>query len=164
MLGWFAETTMVAAALAVVAALAGRVRPIGPTARHVLWLAVLVKLVAPPVVSWPWAVDWRDLDWPALVCRGEATSPAPAVRARAADIRSIQTPTSPHAPDDEPAADLAMPHPPIALDAAADPTASEAWVGIEQALIAGWLVATGLLAAGQGWRILRFRRRLRMAV
>ena len=53
MLGWFAETTLVASALAAVVALAGRVRPIGPTARHILWLAVLVKLMTPPLVSWP---------------------------------------------------------------------------------------------------------------
>src|SRR5262249_15130386 len=36
------------------------------------------------------------------------------------------------------------------------------WLGA--AVIAGGLAATGLLAAGQAWRILRFRRRLRMAV
>ncbi len=64
MLGWFAETTVVAMVLAAVAAVAGRVRPIGPTARHVLWLAVLVKLMTPPLVSWPWAVPWPDLGWP----------------------------------------------------------------------------------------------------
>ena len=31
-------------------------------------------------------------------------------------------------------------------------------------MIVGWLFVTGLLAAGQAWRILRFRRRLRLAV
>src|SRR5205814_1197462 len=65
-LGWFAETTLVASGLAVVAALAGRVRSIGPTARHALWLVVLIKLVTPPLVCWPWAVAWWSLDWPLL--------------------------------------------------------------------------------------------------
>ena len=51
MLGWIVETTLVATGLAVVAALAGRLRSIGPTARHLLWLVVLVKLVTPPLVS-----------------------------------------------------------------------------------------------------------------
>ena len=62
MLGWFAETTLVASGLAVVAVLAGRLRSIGPTARHVLWLVVLIKMMTPPLVSWPWAVPWRDLE------------------------------------------------------------------------------------------------------
>ncbi len=62
MLGWFAETTLVASGLAVVAALASRLRPIGPTARHALWLVVLIKLMTPPLVSWPWAGHWGNLD------------------------------------------------------------------------------------------------------
>jgi beta-lactamase regulating signal transducer with metallopeptidase domain len=31
------------------------VRP-GPVARHALWVVVLLKLVTPPVVAWPWAL------------------------------------------------------------------------------------------------------------
>src|SRR5215211_5728758 len=54
MLWWIAETTLVAAALAAVAALAPRLRPLGPAARHALWLVVLLKLVTPPLWSWPW--------------------------------------------------------------------------------------------------------------
>src|ERR1700751_4638237 len=56
LLWWIAETTLVAAALAAVAALAPRLRPLGPAARHALWLIVLVKLMISPVVSWPWPV------------------------------------------------------------------------------------------------------------
>jgi beta-lactamase regulating signal transducer with metallopeptidase domain len=55
MLVWFVETTLVATVLASVALLAGRRFRLEPAARHALWLVVLVKLVAPPVVSWPWA-------------------------------------------------------------------------------------------------------------
>ncbi|HKI20370.1 MAG TPA: M56 family metallopeptidase, partial [Isosphaeraceae bacterium] len=65
-LWWFAETTLVAAALAVVAALAGRLRSIGPTARHALWLVVLVKLMTPPLISWPWPAPWQNLKWPTI--------------------------------------------------------------------------------------------------
>jgi beta-lactamase regulating signal transducer with metallopeptidase domain len=53
MLGWFVETTLVGAVLAFAAWLAGRSQRIGPAGRHVLWLVVLVKLLTPPVVSWP---------------------------------------------------------------------------------------------------------------
>ena len=70
MLGWFVETTLVASGLAVVAALASRLRSIGPTARHVLWLVVLVKLMTPPLVSWPWAAHWGDLNWPLALAAG----------------------------------------------------------------------------------------------
>ena len=64
MLEWIAETTLVAAGLAVVALLTGRLHSIGPTVRHLLWLVVLLKLLTPPVVSWPWATRSQTLDWP----------------------------------------------------------------------------------------------------
>ena len=48
MFAWFVETTLVALGLAIVAILASRLRSIGPTARHLLWLVVLVKLMTPP--------------------------------------------------------------------------------------------------------------------
>jgi beta-lactamase regulating signal transducer with metallopeptidase domain len=65
MLVWFAETTIVAAILAAVAIGAGRLRRIPPSARHALWLVVLIKFLTPPLVAWPWAFDWSSLDWPA---------------------------------------------------------------------------------------------------
>ena len=55
MLEWFAETTIVAAILAVVAVLACRLRPSSPSIRHALWMVVLIKLITPPLISWPWA-------------------------------------------------------------------------------------------------------------
>jgi hypothetical protein len=57
MLVWLTETTSIAAVLAVVAALAGRWLRLGPGARHALWLVVMIKLVTPPVLSWPWAAS-----------------------------------------------------------------------------------------------------------
>ena len=64
MLDWFAKTTMVATGLALVAALGSRLRSVGPAVRHALWLVVLIKLMTPPLVSWPWAISWRVVDWP----------------------------------------------------------------------------------------------------
>ena len=55
MLGWSAQTTVIAMVLAAIAILASRSRRLGPAARHVLWLVVMIKLVAPPVVNWPWS-------------------------------------------------------------------------------------------------------------
>jgi bla regulator protein BlaR1 len=57
MLVWFAETSLIAVVLAAVAIIAGRWTRLGPGARHALWLVVMIKLVTPPVVSWPWAVS-----------------------------------------------------------------------------------------------------------
>ena len=57
MLLWFAETALIAAALAAVAALVPRLRTLGPAARHALWLLVLIKLVTPPLVRSPWPVS-----------------------------------------------------------------------------------------------------------
>jgi beta-lactamase regulating signal transducer with metallopeptidase domain len=90
MLGWFAETTLVASGLAVVAALAGRLRSISPTVRHALWLVVLIKLMTPPLVSWPWAVPWWDLDWP-LLSPGSAHAAVVAVGDGVGDDRSSST-------------------------------------------------------------------------
>ena len=69
MLLWFAETTIVAAILALVAIAASRLRPIAPSVRHALWLVVLIKFITPPLVSWPWAIDWRTLEWPTASCK-----------------------------------------------------------------------------------------------
>jgi beta-lactamase regulating signal transducer with metallopeptidase domain len=33
-----------------------RWRRLGPAARHALWLLVLLKLLTPPLISWPWAL------------------------------------------------------------------------------------------------------------
>jgi beta-lactamase regulating signal transducer with metallopeptidase domain len=162
MLGWFAETTLVATALAAVAALAGRVRPIGPTARHILWLAVLVKMMTPPLVAWPWAVAWHDLQWPPLPTREEPVGRSPAVET-GDDAMPPMTPRPIAAIEDVPA-DLPIPDHPIPRHPTRGSTVHGAWMGFERTLITGWLLTTGLLATGQVWRILRFRRRLRMAV
>ncbi len=54
-LGWLVETTIVATILFGAAWLFCRTRKIGPAARHVLWLVVLIKMLAPPLVHWPWS-------------------------------------------------------------------------------------------------------------
>jgi beta-lactamase regulating signal transducer with metallopeptidase domain len=56
MLGWFVENTVVAALFAgLVALICVLARP-RPAVRHALWLVVLLKLMTPPIVSWPWTV------------------------------------------------------------------------------------------------------------
>ena len=61
MLWWLAQNTILAALLAgVVSVICRLVRP-RPAVRHALWLIVLIKLVTPPLVHWPWPPPdvWR---------------------------------------------------------------------------------------------------------
>src|SRR5438552_13689875 len=54
MLWWTVQNTIMAAILAAfVALICGLARP-RPAVRHALWLVVLVKLLTPPLVAWPW--------------------------------------------------------------------------------------------------------------
>jgi beta-lactamase regulating signal transducer with metallopeptidase domain len=183
MLGWFAETTLVASGLAVVAALAGRLRSIGPTARHALWLVVLVKLMTPPLICWPWAMPWVNLDWSFI--SPPAAHAAPVVFI---DCGSGDCPSSP-APLCEPMNHAAITRPvglgpsrigPGIAIAAAGPVESKAgqvapdapascsrageppW--LPRSLASSWVVVTLLLGVVQTQRIIRFHRRLRSAV
>lgn len=56
MLWWIGQDLAIVAALVAVVALACRVLRLRPVARHALWLIVLIKLLTPPMVVWPWAV------------------------------------------------------------------------------------------------------------
>jgi beta-lactamase regulating signal transducer with metallopeptidase domain len=63
MLWWMIQNTVVAAVLAgIVATISRWARP-SPAICHALWLAVLIKLIAPPLVYWPWTADalWQPI-------------------------------------------------------------------------------------------------------
>ena len=54
MLWWLAHNTVTASILALVVLLVCRVWTFRPSIHHALWLVVLLKLIAPPLVAWPW--------------------------------------------------------------------------------------------------------------
>ena len=56
MLWWTLQNLATALLLACLVRVACGFRRIGPVARHSLWLLVLLKLLAPPMVAWPWAI------------------------------------------------------------------------------------------------------------
>jgi beta-lactamase regulating signal transducer with metallopeptidase domain len=56
MLWWLAQNGLAAGALAALVALMCWLGRLGPAARHALWLIVLLKLVTPPVILWPYAL------------------------------------------------------------------------------------------------------------
>jgi beta-lactamase regulating signal transducer with metallopeptidase domain len=66
---WVVHNTLTAAVLAAAVALVVRIGRPSPAVRHALWLIVLVKLLLPPLVNWPWSFfDLRGnllaLVWP----------------------------------------------------------------------------------------------------
>ncbi|MHC4404798.1 MAG: M56 family metallopeptidase [Planctomycetota bacterium] len=64
MLWWLVQNTIIAAFMACVVLSICRSTRIGPAGRHFLWLVVLLKLVTPPLVFWPWSLpdlsEWLD--------------------------------------------------------------------------------------------------------
>jgi beta-lactamase regulating signal transducer with metallopeptidase domain len=186
MLGWFAETTLVASGLALVAILAGRHRSIGPTARHALWLVVLIKMMTPPLVSWPWAAPWRDVEWPITSLEVVSASANAGESNRDCD----RSPTVPRVPEPialetvaqeiEPAPSSdddaqgvlganTSPETELAVSTAPLPAKVLQFslpdaMTLKRSLVSGWLVISVILGIGQASRIIRFSRRLRGAV
>ena len=81
MLSWFAESTVLACLLAAMAYLGcsmSRLR-LGPATRHVLWLMVLIKLAAPPLVHWPWSFSFPSARFRTEITRLDDRSVRPLV-------------------------------------------------------------------------------------
>ena len=96
MLWWLAQNTVTAGLLTCIVLLICRFGRIGPAARHVLWLAILLKLMTPPLVHWPWPLPALG-PWPSRVAAIEdRSSHAPAGResstGKAEQSRAIQLP------------------------------------------------------------------------
>ncbi len=53
---WIVQHLIVVTALATLVLVAGRVFRLSPAVRHALWVVVLIKLMMPPVIVWPWAM------------------------------------------------------------------------------------------------------------
>src|SRR6185437_14503362 len=56
MLWWVIQNIATASALALLVRMACFIRRIDPVARHALWLIVLIKLMTPPLIAWPWPI------------------------------------------------------------------------------------------------------------
>jgi hypothetical protein len=57
MIGWMVQNFVVTAILAGCVWAVCRIGRIGPVGQHALWLVLLVKLITPPLVAWPWAIS-----------------------------------------------------------------------------------------------------------
>lgn len=189
MLVWFAETTVVAGILALVALAVSRLKPISPSVKHALWLVVLIKFVTPPVVSWPWADDWQGRLWEQgahhVECATAFAAEEPSLLAPIPEPAQVSEP-----PDDCGETELVAQHedetPPDGTIATAEIAEEETdrvapavvapaslekgptfWPSSETALrwmVLSWIAVSSVLALGQAIRIVRFRRRLRGAL
>ncbi|HEV8000202.1 MAG TPA: M56 family metallopeptidase [Planctomycetaceae bacterium] len=151
MLGWSAQTTLIAMVLAAIAILASRSARLGPAARHILWLVVLIKLLTPPVVNWPWSPPklWATQKWatsepatvaPPVVNRQQVTEEQVTAR----EHRIAQKDQEPEGPT------VALPAQRIRLD----------FDILRQGLFALWLGISATIALWQIGRMVRFHRRL----
>src|SRR6266852_2335013 len=184
MLWCLVQNTVVAAVLAGFVALAcGLARP-RPAVRHALWLVVLIKLLTPPLIAWPWTawdVGHPVLQWltPDRLSIAQTDPPdEPAVPARL-DAQRPQTETEvvffPVNPVEEsPPTTVELP-PNTSIqnsepenpegDAEQLPGAQNtASASVMSVMTKLWLI--GALAAGlwHAWRIARFRGRLMKAL
>jgi len=183
MLWWFAETTLVAGLLAAAAALCGRLRTLSSTARHLLWLVVLIKLIMPPVIQSPWALPSPPALWPEIesglvtvpYAVLQTALPAPELSTSEATPATVKD-SSPAAACGAPAASVHKTVRQPAPVSVPEPSAGRSrwrWfsglldgrsMSIRELLLSLWGLGTVVLALLQASRIVAFRRRLRDAV
>ena len=145
---WLILHTVTTAALAGVVLTASRWFRLGPAARHLLWLIVLVKFLTPPVVAWPWPLPTFEPAPP------QAAAPAPvAVRTVIIDMPPDSWP-EPDAADLPPAPAAA---PPVERAPAAP---AFSWDWLPTTACWAWLAGGALVGLRQATRIFRWRRRL----
>jgi bla regulator protein BlaR1 len=155
MLGWSAQTTVIAMVLAAIAILASRSARLGPAARHVLWLVVLIKLLTPPVVNWPWSP-------PKLWATTQPSTVTPAVvDAQLVSEHQVTAREDRAAPRDRAPRDPESAQPAVAIPA---PRVRWNFDILGQGLFGFWLGISATIAAWQIGRIVRFQRRLRWVI
>jgi beta-lactamase regulating signal transducer with metallopeptidase domain len=145
---WLVLHTLGALALAVVALSLGRWLRLGPAARHALWLVVLIKLLAPPVVSWPWSLPVTLPGMAATENGRPGTEPPPDARSEERGVPVVFEWV--HGPTEESPVEQTEPERPgmSVMDAAS------------LAAVAVWLLGAVFLAGRELLRTSRIRRLL----
>lgn len=162
MLGWSAQTTVIAMVLAAIAILASRSARLGPAARHMFWLVVLIKLVTPPVVNWPWSPPklWATAQ-PAVIAPPARDAEPVRNAQKANDEAKVIAAKVIAAAEPQPQIDH-QPDRPMVTGAA--PGFTWNFDGLGRGMFALWLVISATIAAWQIWRIARFHRRLAWSI
>jgi beta-lactamase regulating signal transducer with metallopeptidase domain len=150
MMWGFLQNAMVAIPMALCVMAVCKFGKLRPTMCHALWLVVLVKLMVPPVVEWPWALPMPEAE--------VQQSAAPAVSLESLGTLKLVGPYS------GATATSSTPIEPSATPVAAQPNliqtlhARVAVVSPLTVLIALWLFGAGVMAIVQCVRLSRFRR------
>lgn len=176
---WFAETTAVAGLLAILAAVAGRFRSLGPSARHALWLVVLIKMMTPPIIHAPSPLrNWTEFE---VETRAEPSSLVASEGVFEPSETSIAPPAEPPMTPQRVALRRIITKALVArikktqsdnaqrdiTEASQEAVVSGSWrdvlepSDIARWALGSWLAASVVLTLGQGIRLLRFRRKLR---
>ena len=166
---WFGQNTLAALLMIPCVMLACRVFRDRPAVQHLLWLVILLKLVTPPVVVWPWSVDeLRSMAWSqdsnvqVATLERLPTVPKQEVSSRAIPMEQTLVPSE-LVPNLEPSP------PPVFVPIAADivveapqPTTLVQWSGVLAfASISVWLVGAIACFVSQMRRIVRYARLVR---
>lgn len=170
LLWWFGQNTLAALLMIPCVMLACRAFRDRPAVQHLLWLVILLKLVTPPVVVWPWSVDeLRSMAWSqeskvqvATLERLPAIPIPEVAEPRAMPMEPTLVPSE-FAPNLEPS-----PPPvfvPIVADVVAEtpqPTTQVQWSGVLAfASISVWLVGAIACFVSQLRRMVRYARLVR---
>jgi beta-lactamase regulating signal transducer with metallopeptidase domain len=174
MLWWMLQTVLITALMAAIVWILCRLLPLRSLTRHALWLLVLIKFVAPPIVAWPWPVNTSvpmtrqlqgDDKMTTLALLRSLMVPDGTTR----DGNGVQASGSPQASSLQPAAGSPMPpasdsvHP----DGSATPaaTAVPGWHWTQERMMAAilcfWFAGALFMLSLQAIRILRMMRHLR---
>lgn len=156
LLTWAGETTLVAGVLAVLAALIARIPRLapGPAARHLIWMVVLIKLMMPPLVHWPWSLS-----------RSVAVSRSAPATPLLASVDDLDRP-DPSTPERFPKSALVAAKREAVEPVAAPVSGWQQWATTQLpevwrlGLVGLWLVGSIGLTCRQGGRVIGFRRRL----
>jgi beta-lactamase regulating signal transducer with metallopeptidase domain len=160
MLEWLILHTVTLTLLTGLVLALGRLFRLAPATRHVLWLIVLIKLLTPPLLFWPWRVPAPFRSQPSLPEPG----PTLPVSEPEHSTESVAFPVSVDVaiPVAQPvAAAVPLTEEPAAPPAPEPPRGTFAGEILLPALAGGaWLAGGLVMASVQAVRILRLRRRL----
>jgi beta-lactamase regulating signal transducer with metallopeptidase domain len=163
-LWWLAQNALLAGVLAGLVALVCRLGRFRPAVRHALWLLVLLKLVTPPLVEWPWRPPILEPDQHAepVAAPGPAPTPTEDMILALLMPADLPGPAENNPADPEIGGVLASPTPPATEPAAlAEPAHQPApswWAWLPTALLTAWLSGALIVATMQLGRVLRLRR------
>lgn len=163
MLWWLAQNALVAGLLTGFVALVCRFGRFRPAVRHALWLVVMVKLVTPPCIAWPWTLPaMRETASAARTAPADGASPRDEAPPWLGEREILVASDAPSTQDESPSLVLGtaerVEEPPAIQQV--DSVAWKLGGWLAPLLYDLWLAGTALVCLLQVVRIARFERLL----